>query len=200
MLRRNYTVFFTFVLLFCVNVKVIAQSIDDGSVKTDLPVSFNIPLYFINDSNDDVHLGTGLSSSLRVSKSFNIGCCFRLWGNKSRYGPITAYPHDGFYRTRSYSYSILANVEWYPISNHSFFIRLGSGVSLLPELRQTGDVEVHCDSWPFSLLTGFGVNIPIANHMFVSPQYEFIKFFRNETDRSTKSAWLFQMGVSLTIR
>ena len=66
--------------LFYFNSQAIAISTDDEACVGYLPISFNIPLYFVNDSNYSVRLGTGLASSLRVSKSFRVGFCFRIWG------------------------------------------------------------------------------------------------------------------------
>jgi hypothetical protein len=64
----------------------------------------------------------------------------------------------------------------------------------------TGGSVVRSDDKQFSLLAGFGIDIPVAQHMFISPQYEFMKFLGDESSGDTGPSWLFQMGLALTLR
>jgi hypothetical protein len=182
-----------------------AQPAAKEPAHADWPVSFSIPWYFVNDSNENLHFGTGFSGSLRVSRAWRGGFTLRLWPTELNYTIPGSSQDLAPYGGTSYAYSTLAHLEWYPLRSHPLFLRFGSGVSVWPGYDYTGydytgDNVVRSDDKQFSLLAGFGIDIPVAQYMFISPQYEFMKFLGDESSGDTGPSWLFQMGLALTLR
>jgi hypothetical protein len=168
---------------------------------SELPVSVSVPILYAW-SEDALGIGStlGLTGTHQIVNNLDVGISFRGWWAIS--GPDRCELTQGDCRIKRQTIGLayLAHADWYPSRNQLIFLRGGLGVSLIYEQEADWFYMYHSHSWPVSLLAGVGWSIPVADHLYLTPLFEYMRIFRAESALASTAPWRVHFGLGITLR